>query len=138
MFPNDLNEFREIWLVKIDFEERDGEPPSPTGLRAREYRTGLEVRLDGQALRNATATPFDTSEQCLYVAYQSEKAIGCHLALGWSVPKQILDLHGEFRCRSAGVLEPGDYDLAAAMKHCGLEGDGLDALGKLLEYLLTD
>lgn len=46
--------------------------------------------------------PFATDDDTLIVAYYASAEIGCFLALGWDVPRRILDLFTEQRVRTNG------------------------------------
>jgi DNA polymerase-1 len=127
-----LNYFREVWVVEFSFDRPDGGRPVPRGLVAREYRTGRSLHLGSEDLRQS-GPPYPISSDSLFVTYDAPTALGCHLALGWPMPDWVLDLHAEFRCRTSGLLPSGDYSLADALAYFEISGDGID---KLLDALL--
>ena len=52
------------------------------------------------------SAPYRTGDRALFVAYNASAEIGCHLALGWATPKNILDLFAEFRVQTNGKPNP--------------------------------
>jgi hypothetical protein len=58
------------------------------------------------------------------VAYYGSAEIGCHLALGWPVPANILDLFTEFRVRTNGLRPPDGASLLGALAYFGLPAIG--------------
>jgi hypothetical protein len=133
--PERLEGFREVWCVVFEFERPPGERPTPLALTAREYRSGQQVRLVGHELAGPEP-PYPLGPHALFMAYDAPAALGCHLSLGWPMPARVLDLHAEFRRATSGLLEPGKYDLAAALEHYSLAGEGVDGLEKLLVTML--
>jgi hypothetical protein len=125
-----IDDFRDIWLVTFDYTRSPGERPTPTRLAAREQRTGRIVQPQQGGLRGAP--PLPTGAETLFVTFDAPAVLGCILSLGWPLPAQVLDLYAEFRCLTSGLLGPGDYGLEDALSHFGLEGEGVDGLGKLL------
>jgi hypothetical protein len=88
---------------------------------AREFRTGRLVRRwlgDGAP----AAAPYATGPDVLFVAYYASAEIGCHLALGWPVPRRVLDLCAEFKCLTSGLAVPCGKDLLGAQAYYGLDG----------------
>jgi hypothetical protein len=129
-----FEDYREIWLVDFGFRRPPGERPTPFYVAAREWRSGQEVRLEGSDLRTP-APPYPLGPEALFVAYDAPSALGCHLALGWGMPAHVLDLHAEFRCHSAGLIDPGVYELPDALACLRSDGDGLAGLDRLLRAL---
>jgi hypothetical protein len=91
---------------------------------AREYRTGRTVRLWETELRSRREPPFSIGPDSLFVAYYAPAELSCFLALGWPLPRRILDLFVEFRNRTNGLALPHGAGLLGAMAW-----HGLDALG---------
>jgi DNA polymerase-1 len=89
--------FREVWLVDFEFCAATGENPIPICLVAWELGTGQKLRLWEEELRNLHAPPYPIDRDCLVVAYYASAEMGCHLALGWPLPTNLLDLYVEFR-----------------------------------------
>lgn len=107
--------------MDFEFAAPPGDRPQPICLVAHELRSGRVVRLFGDELRACTEPPYDVSERSLVVAYYASAEVGCHLALGWPVPKRILDLYAEYRCVTNGLdLTCGDRGLLGALTTFGL------------------
>jgi hypothetical protein len=114
--------FREIWAVDFEFIADPGENPDPVCLVARELRTGKTLRLWRDEL--GPAAPYPTGAGCLFVAYYASAELGCHLALGWSVPERILDLFTEFRNLRNGLTTPTGSGLIGALTYHRLDAIG--------------
>ena len=116
-----LDHFREIWLFDFEFVAVPGERPDPVRLAAREWRSGRTVRLFREELLGLDSPPYPTGPDILFVAYYASAELGCHLALGWPLPARILDLHVEFRRRTAGLSPPHGNGLLGALAWHGLD-----------------
>jgi hypothetical protein len=68
--------------------------------------------------------PFGIKADCLFLAYYASAELGCHLALGWSMPARILDLFTEFRCLTNGLPIPCGAGLLGALAYFGLDSLG--------------
>jgi hypothetical protein len=130
-----IEAFREIWVVEFRFERPPGEQPIPVSLTAQEFSSGRSVRCEGDQLRQTTP-PYDLSEKTLFVAYDAPAALGCHLSLGWPLPRHVLDLRGEFRRLTSGLDLPHDRELEDALAHFGLRPE--EGLPGLLRAMLPD
>jgi hypothetical protein len=78
--------------------------------------------------------PYDISKDSLFVAFSADAEMSCHLALGWELPAQVLDLRIEF-LRATNFTPPlpkdknnGRTSLLYALNYYGL--DGIDAVEK--------
>jgi len=120
--------FREIWAADFEFRAPPGHNPEPICLVAKELLSGRTIRLWQDELRAAATPPFDTGPDTLFVAYYASAEIGCHLALGWEIPNNILDLYVEFRNLTNGLPTPCGAGLLGAMSYYGL--GGIQALEK--------
>lgn len=112
-------EFQEIWLVDFEFTADPGERPVPLCLVAKEYHSGRVVRA---WLDTPGPCPYPTGSDVLVVAYYASAEIGCHLALGWPVPENLLDLFAEFRTLTNGLHLPCGSGLLGALSWFGLDG----------------
>jgi DNA polymerase-1 len=129
--------FDEIWLIEFEYDRPSGECPNPKGMTAREYRSGRSLNL-GTELRQWDEPPFSVGENALFVAYDAPAALGCYLALGWQLPKAVLDLHAEFKCRTAGLDLEVEGELSDALAFFGVEAPQDNPLVKLFEALLPE
>jgi hypothetical protein len=125
-----LSAFREIWVVDTEFygtDQKYGHPgnlPTPLCLVAREIRSGRLIRLwQGEFGKEP---PYSPGADALIVVYNAAAELGVHRVLEWGQPKNVLDLHAEFRCwANRGDLKPGErekgwYSLPGALKLFGL------------------
>ena len=65
--------------------------------------------------------PYRVDERVLYVCFVANAELGCHLALGWPLPANVLDLNTEFRCIANGRTVPAGKGLLGAMAYYGLD-----------------
>jgi hypothetical protein len=110
--------FREIQMVDFEFQAPPGDNPEPLCMVAKELLSGRTIRLWQDELRAAAAPPFDTGPDTLFVAYYASAEVGCHLALGWAIPANILDLYVEFR--NLKLPTPCGAGLLGALSYFGL------------------
>lgn len=119
--------FTEIWAADFEFRAPSGGRPEPVCLVARELLSGQTIRLWGDDLTRADC-PYATGPNALFVAYYASAEIGCHLALGWPLPANILDLYAEFRVETNGKTLPVSNGLLGALEYYG--HNGISALEK--------
>ena len=113
-----LADFGEVWVIDCEFRAPVGGLPDPVCLVGREYHTGRVVSLWRDDLRRLLTAPFDTGPNTLVVAYFASAEVGCFLALGWPVPKNLICLYAEHRAETNGLKLPFGNSLldAAAMR----------------------
>ena len=114
--------FRETWAIDFEFRAPPGHNPEPLCMVAKELLSGRIIRLWQDELRAAASPPFDTGPNILFVAYYASAEIGCHLALGWDIPVNILDLFTEFRNLTNGLPTSCGAGLLGALSYFGLGG----------------
>ena len=73
------------------------------------------------ARRIHCAPPYRTDEKALFIAYYASAEFGCHLALNWPMPANVLDLFAEFRNATNGLTVPAGRGLLGALIYFGLE-----------------
>jgi hypothetical protein len=95
---------------------------------AKELISGRTIRLWQDELRAAASPPFDSGPGTLFIAYYASAEIGCHLALGWEIPANIVDLYAEFRSLTNGFTIPCGAGILGALSYFGL--GGIQALEK--------
>ena len=120
--------FCEIWAVDFEFRAAPGHNPEPLCMVAKELLSGHTIRLWQDELRAAAKPPYDISSESLLVAYYASAEMGCHLALGWDIPTNIVDLYVEFRNFTNGLPTPCGAGLLGALSYFGL--GGIQALEK--------
>jgi DNA polymerase-1 len=119
--PTDLP-FEEIWLWDFEFVSQPGERPDVVCLAAHELRSGRTLRLWRDEL--GEQPPFRTDDGVLFVSFVANAECACHLALGWLVPVNVLDLSPAFRNLTNGRSTPEGKGLIGALRYYGLDAIG--------------
>ena len=82
------------------------------------------MRLWEDDLSGLTEAPYPTDNATLVIAYYASAEIGCHEALGWSMPARVLDLFAEFRNVTNGLETRCGNGLLGALASFGLDSIG--------------
>lgn len=93
----DLAQFDEVWVGDYEFGGGDGNRPVPVCLVAHGLRSGKKIRLFRDEILALDGPPYSVSKSNLFVAYFASAELTCHLALGWPLPENVLDLYVEFK-----------------------------------------
>lgn len=118
--------------ITLDFEfrpieGREGNPTEVICMVAHEIRTGKYHHLFQEDLYGLKAPPFPIDETTIVVAYFASAEMACFKALGWPMPKNVLDLYAEFRNKTNGLpYLPGGRSLIGAMKFFGLDSIAIE------------
>jgi DNA polymerase I len=126
-----LDRFEEIVLCDFEFIAQPGERPDVVCLAAVELRSGRKFKLWRDELE--ALPPYRTDDKALFVCFVANAEILCHLARGWQVPKNILDLSPVFRCVTSGRHAPEGRGLIGAQRWYGL-----DAISSKLKDTVRD
>jgi hypothetical protein len=116
--PSELP-FREIWLHDFEFIAQPGEHPDVVCLAALELRSGRTLRLWRDRL--GALPPYPVDDDVLFVSFSAQAECACHLALGWHLPAEVLDLSPVFRNLTNGRLTPDGKGLLGALHYYGLD-----------------
>jgi hypothetical protein len=116
--PSDLP-FREIWLHDFEFVPESGSLPDVVCLAAYELRTGRTLQLWRDQL--GSLPPYPVDDGVLFVSFSAQAECLCHLALGWPLPKNVLDLSPAFRNSVNGRWTPEGKGLIGAQRYYGLD-----------------
>ena len=111
--------YREIFVVGYEFTAKPGERPDIHCLVAREVRSGRLIRLWKDEF--GSRPPYPVDDDVLFVAFFASADLGCHKALGWPMPKRVLDPFTEFRLRTNGLTTPAGNGLIGALTYFGLD-----------------
>jgi DNA polymerase-1 len=119
--PDQLVEYDEVWVGDSEFEGGDtGDRYRPVCYTALELRTGRNI----QAWRDQLGPipPFPIDAKTLFVCFGATAECGTHLALGWRLPANLIDLAVEFRNLNNGRIRPikGAFSLIGALTRYGL------------------
>lgn len=117
----DLSHFDEIWFVDFEFSAPPGDRPDPVCAVAHELKTGTKLRLFQDELRMLKHPPYGIGKRSLVVAYYASAELTCHLALGWELPENVLDLFVEFKGLTNGLKLDHGAGLLGAMSYFGLD-----------------
>lgn len=120
------DQYREIVCNDWEFYAPDGERPTVRCLSAHELISGRVHRLFEDDLQGLRYPPYPVDAGSLFVAYYSPAEFSCHLAMGWPLPANVLDLYVEFRNRTNGLTLPCGRSLLGALLYYGLPAIGAD------------
>lgn len=112
--------FKNIFVIDFEFIANPGERPKPICLVFHEIKSGKsqKIWLEGQDPLTINP-PYPMDDGSLFVAYYSSAEWGCHLALGWPLPANVIDLFPEYRRLTNGL--PGvSKSLLSACKYYGV------------------
>lgn len=126
--------FRQVWAVDFEFKADPGECPVPVCLVAHELISGVTHRCWGDDL-HAASPPYSVDDDSLFIAYYASAEFGCHLALGWALPSNVIDLYAEFRAQTNGKPTPCGQGLLGALTFFGeeaIEAQEKDAMRTLI------
>jgi hypothetical protein len=84
----------QVWFVDFEFFSgtQEGERPRPICCVARELHSGQTFRLWEDQLAGC---PYGTGADAVLVAYGAAAEVGCHLALGWPEPANVIRLFAD-------------------------------------------
>src|SRR5262249_55566257 len=116
-----MDRYTEIWFSDFEFRGAPGERSAPICLVANELRSGRRLAIWEDELLRLTTPPYDIGSDSLFVSYYSSAELGCHLALGWPLPINVLDLYAEFRVLTNGREVPCGNGLLGALAWFGLD-----------------
>jgi DNA polymerase-1 len=110
--------YKRVWCVDFEYSHNPGGFLEPLCMVAREIYSGELVRVWLGSSPPECPIPFGKSD--LLVAYLASAEIGCFLALGWSLPENVLDLYAEFSNKICGEPLPFGRGLIGALSYFGL------------------
>ena len=123
MTPTDLlSRFDEVWLHDFEFIAQPGELHDVVCLAARELRSGQTLRLWRDQLSDVP--PYRTDDRVLFCNFVANAEMCCHLALGWPVPRYVLDLSPAFRNLVNGRHTPEGKGLIGALSYFHINNIG--------------
>lgn len=109
--------FEEIWSFDFEFIARPGERPDVVCLAAHELRSGRTLKLWRGEL--GELPPYRVDDRVAFVCFVAQAEIACHLALGWPVPRNIIDLSPIFRHLTNGRSTPEGKGLIGMQRYYG-------------------
>ena len=121
-----LSSFEDIVFWDFEFISKPGERPDVVCLAWHCVSTGQTHRLWRDQLTDQP--PFRIDDTVLCVCFVGNAELCCHLALGWPLPANVLDLSAEFRCITNGRTVPAGKGLLGALAYYGF--DSIDSKRK--------
>jgi DNA polymerase-1 len=135
-----LDQFREVVAVDFEFTALPGCRPEPICCVAHELRSGRRFRIFQDQF--GSSPPYAVGPYVLFVFYYASAELGCYRALGWSLPRRILDLYCEFRAvtnlgnpTEQKQRVPVGRGLLGALSYFALDGMGASEKKELQESL---
>lgn len=108
-----------MWLHDFEFVSHPGERPDIVCLAARELRSGQTIVRWRDEL--SSHPPYRTDRNALFVSFVANAECACHLALGWPLPRAVLDLSPAFRNLTCGRSTAEGKGLIGALRYYGLD-----------------
>jgi DNA polymerase-1 len=119
VIPRSELPFARVILEDFEFVSVPGERPDVVCMVFHDTSTGQTTRLWRDQLSDRL--PYDGGADTLVVSFVFNAEGGCHLALGQPLPKNVLDLSPEFKCRVNGKgLPRKNQGLIGALQYFGL------------------
>lgn len=116
-----------VWGIDFEFYPqagREGNPPAPVCMVAKNFCSGQSMRLWQDDLERQTTAPFPTDHSALVVAFYASAEASCFRVLGWPPPANVLDLYVAFRMLTNGRTTPCGNGLLGALAWFGLPSVG--------------
>jgi DNA polymerase-1 len=131
--PRTLDDFEQILAVDFEFVAKPGERPDVVCVAWRDLRTGKTHRRWRDEL--SSTPPYRTDGGVLFVCFVANAELGCHLALGWPLPRYVADLNPAFRCIANGRNVPAGRGLLGALAYFGLKSGGAARKAQMQERI---
>jgi hypothetical protein len=110
-----FDQYEQVIYADFEFIAKPGEPPDVVCLAWREEPSGRTYQLWRDQL--GATPPYRTDNRALFICFVGNAELHCHLALGWPLPANVLDLSAEFRCISNGRTVPAGKGLLGALAY---------------------
>jgi hypothetical protein len=111
--------FGRVILEDFEFISAPGEHPDVVCGVFHDLCTGQTTSLWRDQL--AAWPPYDIGPDTVVVCFVANAELACHLALGWPLPKHVLDLSPEFKCQVNGKgISRKNQGLIGALQYFGL------------------
>jgi hypothetical protein len=111
--------FARVILEDFEFIAAPGERPDVVCGVFHDLSTGQTMRLWRDQL--GSQPPYHVGPDTLVVSFVFNAEGACHLALGWPLPKNVLDLSPEFKCQVNGKgISRKNQGLLGALQYFGL------------------
>ncbi|HIA04034.1 MAG TPA: DNA polymerase I [Myxococcales bacterium] len=128
--------FDEVFLYDFEFSVEPGENPAPICLVTMELFSRKVSRIGADQLIVGSVSPFEMGQKQLFVAYYASAELGCHLALDWPLPENVLDLFTEYRVHTNGGAWFGGNGLLDALTTYGVNAIGAHEKAEMRELAI--
>lgn len=129
-----------VWVADFEFHPKngvEGNLPEPVCMVAINLLTGELHRIWKDDLLQLKNSPFPTDGSALFVAFYASAEMGCFLALGWTLPENVLDLFVEFRRMTNGKPPPHGNGLLGALMYFGISGINSEEKTSMRDLVLS-
>jgi DNA polymerase family A len=117
-------QFDTAWHIDFEYRQDANHLPVPVSLYGYEEFSGTEFFLPRDQLLSLRRAPFEIGPRNLVICFAANAEISCFLALGWPLPRSILDLYVEaiaaFNGRTDLWVNKGRPGLLAVLELLGL------------------
>ena len=110
-----LSDFEQVILADFEFAAQSDKRPDVVCLTWRDLAVGVTHTAWRDQL--GAVPPYRTDAKTLFVCFVANAELGCHLALGWPLPVNVLDLSPEFRLLTNGRNVPEGRGLLGALAY---------------------
>ena len=111
--------WRAAWVVDFEFSRDPNGRPDPICLAAYNLLSGETIVLWRDQM--GAVPPYDIGEDAVFICYSGQEAeLACHLALGWALPANVIDLIVCYRMAINGRGGNQRIGLLDAMLRLGL------------------
>jgi DNA polymerase I len=124
--------FAEVWALDFEFRAPAGCNPEVVCLAAEDLMSGRRLRLWADELTDQP--PFRTDAEALFLTFFGSAEMGAFLALGWPLPRYLLDIFVELRRLGNGVTRGAS--LLEAARRFGLTSMAAEEKGAFRDRIL--
>ncbi|MBF0196380.1 MAG: DNA polymerase I [Planctomycetes bacterium] len=109
-----------IYVIDYEFKPDGNGNPRVVCLVVYELLSGNVYRYWSCELYQMTSPPFKIGDNDITIAYFASAEMGCHLALNWPFPANLIDLYVEFSNITNGLERPHGKGLIGALQYFGI------------------
>lgn len=121
-----LQDYSKIQVLDFEFQQQPGHQPTAHCCVVHEMITGQTARVWLHPSDNPTGEcPYSSDEDTLLLTYFGSAEAQCLLALGWSLPRNHIDLYAEFRCLTNGRALLNGKGLLGALSYFNIDTMGV-------------
>lgn len=114
------NRFTSVYAFDFEFIAKDGERHDPVCLVAWDVLSGRRIEVWRDHM--TPTPPYIIGNDSLFLGFQVEAEMSCHIALGWPIPGNIVDLRVEYLHYRNPRRKGERTRLIDALKYFGIPG----------------